>query len=54
MRAWQREELPRLKEEQYLATALNPTWGRLICVGLMAFSNDLDFEVAFVTYGEVD
>ena len=52
IRAWQREELPRLKEEQYLATALDPTWGRLICVGLMAFSNDLNFELAFVIYGE--
>lgn len=51
IREWEESTLPSLQEEQYQATALDGTFGRILCIGLITLSNDLKFREALAIYG---
>lgn len=48
---WKKEKLPKLREDQYLCTALNPNYGRIFCIGMFFFEKEKNFYKAFSLYG---
>lgn len=52
IREWHESTPPSLQEQQYRTTALDGTFGRILCIGLMALSNDAKPQGASAIYGE--
>jgi hypothetical protein len=49
---WRCNTLPQLKEKQYLETALNGTFGRVICIGMLIFDSKNNYHQGKVLYGQ--
>lgn len=52
MREWEENMLSSLREQQYHATALDGTFGRILCIGLMTLSSDSKPKEALAIYGK--
>lgn len=48
---WRIESLPGLIEDQYRATALNASYGRVFCIGLMPFARESEAETLTALFG---
>lgn len=51
IREWEENILPSLQERQHYATALNGTFGRIVCIGLMALAGDNKPQEVVAIYG---
>lgn len=48
---WNKATLPKLKEKQYIETALDGTFGQVVCIGLMVFDYKKDNYSGKVLFG---
>lgn len=48
---WKKKLLPKLEEERFILTALNPNYGRIFCIGMFLFDTEKDIYQALSLYG---